>query len=62
MGVSPLVRPIQLENISLLDMGAMLIISLLAIPFMYIGKNVTRLAGVIWFLCYIVYLVLLTVK
>ena len=62
MGVSPLVRPIQLENISLLDMGAMLIISLLAIPFMYIGKNVTRIAGVIWFLCYIAYLVLLIVK
>ena len=62
MGVSPLVRPIQLENISLLDMGAMLAISLLAIPFMYIGKNVTRIAGVIWFLCYIAYLVLLIVK
>ena len=62
MGVSPLVRPITLENISLLDMGALLIISLLAIPFMYIGKNVTRLAGIIWLISYIIYLVFLTIN
>ena len=62
MGISPLLRPIVLEHISMFDLGAMLVISLLAIPFMYIGKNVTRFAGIIWFICYLVYLAFIVVK
>lgn len=62
MGISPLLKPIVLEHISMLDLGAMLVISLLAIPFMYIGKNITRFAGIIWLICYIIYLTFLVVK
>ena len=62
MGIAPLVRPIALKNISMLDLGAMVIISLLAIPFVYIGRNITRFAGIIWLMCYIIYLALLVIK
>lgn len=62
MGVSPLVRPIVLEKISFFDLGAMLVISLLTIPFVYLGKTITRFAGIIWLLCYIAYLTVIVMK
>ena len=62
MGVSPLVRPIVLEKISLFDLGTLLVISLLTVPFVYLGKNITRFAGIIWLLCYGAYIAVIVMK
>ena len=62
MGVSPLARPIVLEKISLFDLGTLLVISLLTVPFVYLGKNITRFAGIIWLLCYGAYIAVIVMK
>ncbi|MBO5643890.1 MAG: calcium/sodium antiporter [Lentisphaeria bacterium] len=59
MGVSPLIRPIVLKDISHLDLAALLFISLSAIPILVTGKKVNRAEGVFWLLCYGVYMYLL---
>lgn len=61
MGISPLVRPIKLEHISYFDLGALLIISLLAIPFCFTGKRVSRTEGIIWLIGYAAYITLLVI-
>lgn len=62
MGISPIVEPIKLTNISLFDLGAVLVISLLAIPFCFTGKRVNRAEGIVWLLCYAAYIAVLVVK
>lgn len=59
MGVSPLIKPIVLKDISHLDLAALLFISLSAIPVLVTGKKVNRAEGVFWLLCYGVYMYLL---
>ena len=59
MGVSPLIKPIVLKDISTLDLGAMLFISLTAIPILLTGKKVNRPEGIFWLVCYVAYIFLL---
>ena len=62
MGISPLVRPIKLEHISMFDLGTMLFVSLLAIPFCFTGKRISRGEGIFWLICYAGYIAFLIVK
>ena len=62
MGISPIIKPIKLEHISNLDLTALLIISLLAIPICITGKKISRPEGIIWLVGYIAYVTLLIVK
>jgi cation:H+ antiporter len=59
MGISPLIKPIVLKEISNLDLGAMLFISLTAIPILLTGKKVSRPEGIFWLVCYAAYIFLL---
>ena len=59
MGVSPLIKPIVLKDISTLDLGALLFISLTAIPILLTGKKVNRPEGIFWLVCYAAYIFLL---
>lgn len=59
MGVSPLIKPIVLRDISPLDIAALIFISLSAIPILMTGKKVNRAEGAFWLLCYGTYMYLL---
>ncbi len=59
MGISPLIKPIVLKDISTLDLGALLFISLTAIPILLTGKKVSRPEGIFWLVCYAAYIFLL---
>ena len=56
MGVSPIVNPIKLQNISWVDMGVMLFVTLLSVPFFLTGRKVSRAEGAVWLLLYLGYL------
>ena len=59
MGVSPLIKPIVLQDISRIDLAALLFISLSAIPILMTGKKVNRAEGIFWLLCYGTYIFLI---
>lgn len=59
MGVSPLIKPIVLQDISHIDLAALLFISLSAIPILLSGKKVNRAEGIFWLLCYGTYIFLI---
>ena len=59
MGVSPLIKPIMLQDISRIDLAALLFISLSAIPILMTGKKVNRAEGIFWLLCYGTYIFLI---
>lgn len=55
MGVSPLLRPIQNENVSRVDFGMMILCSVLLFPIMKSGFVINRLEGAFFLLLYIGY-------
>ena len=59
MGVSPLIKPIVLQDISRIDLAALLFISFSAIPILMTGKKVNRAEGIFWLLCYGTYIFLI---
>lgn len=54
-GVTALFRPVVLGGISLLDLGAMLALTILIVPMLWTQSKLSRLEGATLFACYVAY-------
>ena len=61
LGIAPIINPIATKDISLIDMGLMLGVSLLLFPMMKTGMRKNRLEGLVLLLVYIGYTIYLIV-
>ena len=59
LGIAPLVRPFSARGISPVDCAVMVLVTLLAVPFMWTRKRISRAEGALLLAVYVAYIVFL---